>query len=45
MLTLIYWMKTDAIKHTEAPLDVSKSVGVEVDAEKTKHCSCLVTRM
>jgi hypothetical protein len=42
---IIYWAKANVVKNTEALLDTSKGVGLEVNAEKTKHCSCLVTRM
>jgi hypothetical protein len=32
-------------KNTETLIDASKEVGLEINVEKTKYMSCLVTRM
>jgi hypothetical protein len=38
LMALIFWEKTDSIqKNTEAPLDASKEVGLEVNSVKTKY--------
>jgi hypothetical protein len=38
LMTLIFWEKTDTTqKNTEALLDASKEVGLEVNSEKTKY--------
>jgi hypothetical protein len=37
-MTLVYWKKTDTTqKNTEALLDTSNEVGLEVNPEKTKY--------
>jgi hypothetical protein len=32
-------------RNTEAALDTSKKVDLEINAKKTKLCSCFITRM
>jgi hypothetical protein len=46
LMTLMYWVKQYHKENTEALLNASKEIGLEVNTEKTMYgiCSCLITR-